>query len=816
MGFGDRFKKVFNMKKDVKSQNEEKDSFEKEFSKKSIEKFQDSIKSFKYLNDLICTGENEVVLDSDIVFDSNIDYDYQNGIKIKDMDISIDCDGHEIDGKSVARIFDIYGGNVTIKNAVLKNGFDGEGSAIYAEYCEMLFDNVVFRDNSGYAIVGDGGRFRFDKCHFENNLKGAISSDLGKIRICRCEFRGNGSRAIHIWGDNLKLERLSYVPVGSDAELICSDSHFENNSGGAIFCKGNLKLNNVIFKNNGEDKGSAVMSQSSSFQNHKKTIVDCEFDRNSILADSIDIYDSTFTNCPIEMVCIEESSKISGSKFFNNAVAIENGGYMNIENTTFSSNEKAIVNGELKIASHDYDSSNQYLFNSNSYISIADSDFTDNNQDILNEGAISLNGSTFSNCLNAKNLICQKGDGSHMDIAGCEFTTNSENLIMISSGTGDIFNSKFTSEAGKFAIFNQSDLTLNNLIFKSSASEEAFIFNENIIKSKDRAIERFIRHGSNGMFRHINPSLPIGWKGFDHLNNLIMESKGEVVLDCDIQMHDAEYEFYAGGIEISRDNMVIDGQNHTIDANHLSKIFHVTGSNVVLKNIRFVNGMELSDPLFNKGGGALYTIFNSSVKLYDCEFCDNKSQSLAGAVKSNGDIYIENSLFKENEAVAGGAFVSSNGISEIYHCLFESNIAEYNAGAIQIDLKANLSIEESVFKSNSAQNSGGALLNLGNLDIVKTKFIENKSSQWGGAIHTQEETKLKISESQFIKNKALGGGAINTTKYSDFSIRGSCFYGNSAMFGGAIYDSTIDSTISGCSFLTDKDSIKSVYDDDDY
>ena len=121
MGFGDRFKKVFNMKKDVKSQNEEKDSFEKEFSKKSIEKFQDSIKSFKYLNDLICTGENEVVLDSDIVFDSNIDYDYQNGIKIKDMDISIDCDGHEIDGKSVARIFDIYGGNVTIKNAVLKN-----------------------------------------------------------------------------------------------------------------------------------------------------------------------------------------------------------------------------------------------------------------------------------------------------------------------------------------------------------------------------------------------------------------------------------------------------------------------------------------------------------------------------------------------------------------------------------------------------------------------------------------------------------------------------------------------------------------------
>lgn len=817
MGFGDKFKKVFNIKKDVKSQKNEKESFAKEFSKKSIKKVPNSIKSFKYLDDLICCRENEIILDCDIVFDSSIDCDYQKGIKIKDKDMSIDGNGHEIDGKAAARIFDICGGSLTVKNAVLKNGFDVRGSAVCGKYCEILFDNVVFRDNLGCAVEGEESRFTFDKCHFENNLKSAISSNLGKIKICGSEFIGNGSRAIHIWGDNLKLENLSYVKVKDDAELICTDSLFENNSGGAIICKGNLKLNKVTFKNNGADNGSAIMSQSSPFQNHEKTVVGCEFDQNSILADSIDIYDSKFTNCPIEMVCIEESSKIRGSIFFKNAVAIENRGYLNIENATFSSNEKAIINDELNKANYDYDSNNQYLFNSNSYISITDSDFTDNGRDILNEGVISINGSTFRNCLNTKSLICQNGDDSHIEIAGCEFIANSENLAIISSGTGDIFNSKFELGAGKFAMFNQADLTVNNLTFKSSASDETFIFNDNIIKSKDRQIERFVRNGPNGIFRHINPSLPIGWKGFDYLNNLIIESNGEVVLDCDILMHDAEYEFYAGGIEISRDNLLIDGQNHTIDANHLSKIFHITGNNIVLKNIRFVNGMEFNDPLFNKGGGALYTVFNSSVKLYGCEFSDNKSQSSAGAVKSNGDIYIENSLFNENEAVSGGAFVSSKGISEIYCCMFESNIAEYNAGAIQIDLNAKLSIEESVFKSNSAQNSGGALLNLGILDIMTTQFLENKSSQSGGAIHTQEETRLKISKSKFIKNNALLGGGINTTKYSDFSIYESCFDGNSAMFGGgAIYDSTSDSAISGCSFLTDKDTIKSYYDDDDY
>lgn len=56
-------------------------------------------------------------------------------------------------------------------------------------------------------------------------------------------------------------------------------------------------------------------------------------------------------------------------------------------------------------------------------------------------------------------------------------------------------------------------------------------------------------------------------------------------------MDEDEQLFFEGGIELDEDNLTIDGQNHVIDANNLSRIFYITGKNITLKNIIFKNGM---------------------------------------------------------------------------------------------------------------------------------------------------------------------------------------------------------------------------------
>lgn len=46
-------------------------------------------------------------------------------------------------------------------------------------------------------------------------------------------------------------------------------------------------------------------------------------------------------------------------------------------------------------------------------------------------------------------------------------------------------------------------------------------------------------------------------------------------------------EEFVEGISINTDDLVIDGQNHTIDANNKARILNIKSNNVVLKNINF-------------------------------------------------------------------------------------------------------------------------------------------------------------------------------------------------------------------------------------
>lgn len=61
--------------------------------------------------------------------------------------------------------------------------------------------------------------------------------------------------------------------------------------------------------------------------------------------------------------------------------------------------------------------------------------------------------------------------------------------------------------------------------------------------------------------------------------------------------------------------MVIDGNGHTADANHLERIFVIKSRDVTLRNINFINGKTAG------GGGAIGSYFDMS--LYDCNFENN-------------------------------------------------------------------------------------------------------------------------------------------------------------------------------------------------
>lgn len=135
-----------------------------------------------------------------------------------------------------------------------------------------------------------------------------------------------------------------------------------------------------------------------------------------------------------------------------------------------------------------------------------------------------------------------------------------------------------------------------------------------------------------------------------------------------------------------------------------------------------------------------------------------------GAIKAEGTLTVENSIFSSNSAGVGGAISGINII--VTSCTFVGNTAS-NGGAIISD--GTLTVNNSTFTGNIAF-FGGAIDNeqpSGTADITNSTFYGNGGSEVvaGGAIYTGSGTTLTVINSTFSSNGAGGaffgfGGAI--------------------------------------------------------
>ena len=110
-------------------------------------------------------------------------------------------------------------------------------------------------------------------------------------------------------------------------------------------------------------------------------------------------------------------------------------------------------------------------------------------------------------------------------------------------------------------------------------------------------------------------------RSFEYLDDLIHSGKKRIVLDFDIKGGKRPND----GIKLDVDNIVIEGNGHIIDAESLSRIFEVTGSNIVVKALTLKNGKnhtDYGDSMNHEWrGGAVYA--HESVTFVECSFIDN-------------------------------------------------------------------------------------------------------------------------------------------------------------------------------------------------
>ena len=300
-------------------------------------------------------------------------------------------------------------------------------------------------------------------------------------------------------------------------------------------------------------------------------------------------------------------------------------------------------------------------------------------------------------------------------------------------------------------------------------------------------------------------------KSFNDLQTTINSlSDNDVLdLDCDYK-YNGTSDF--NGITIAQNNVTINGNHHTLDANAGDKnvrIFFITGNNVILKNLVFTNGnCDYGGVIYNcgvgsnvcnstfinnnasLGGGAIYNT-KANFTVTDSEFISN-SATTGGAIYNYGGegFSVNNSTFINNTADSSGAIYSVLANLNVINSRFINNSATlFSAGAVY-NGGTNSTIINSTFKGNSANANGGAVFNSeSSFSVINSTFFNNTAGVDAGAIYSLRVVEVNIISSIFEDNCAsIDGGAIYNGLGKEFSIIDSKFINNAASFyGGAVF-----------------------------
>lgn len=305
---------------------------------------------------------------------------------------------------------------------------------------------------------------------------------------------------------------------------------------------------------------------------------------------------------------------------------------------------------------------------------------------------------------------------------------------------------------------------------------------------------------------------------FCDLNQDIADSGDVLKLSKDYKFNENnpdDFNYLQGGVEIGKNDFVLDGQDHSLIGSNAARIIHAIGSNITFKNINFVNGHYTGSGSNYVDTGLGGAIRGSSFTVINCTFTNNYNS----AIYATGVCNVINSTFNNNFGTTGGALFFERSNCKVEDCTFNNNSATYG-GAIFKNADPHeeyvCTIFDSIFNGNNATMDGGALYSNGtNFDGpviagLGCNFTGNNALQNGGAVCGNGSYELCV----FNRNSARQGGAVydsyligctfNDNKaddsggavYADY-VYYSTFVGNSANRGGAFCGSYANN----CTFI---------------
>ena len=265
---------------------------------------------------------------------------------------------------------------------------------------------------------------------------------------------------------------------------------------------------------------------------------------------------------------------------------------------------------------------------------------------------------------------------------------------------------------------------------------------------------------------------------FNELNTLITSQGNTKNLNND---YDSGYR----AITISK-NLVVNGNNHIIDAYGQGRIFSITGAyTVTFNDVTFKNARTTG----NNDGGVFSVTGGATLTFNNCTFIDNAARD-GGAIyvySTSASMTLTNCKFIGNNGrTSGGAVYAYMRSISIDGCVFEDNTGYDEGGAIHL---RSLSTETNIRNSNFTNNRA-------------TSVVEGDEGIGGGIRVNNVRNPVNVINCIFTDNFAYrGAGIYSPYGAASSEITGSKFYNNTATsLGGGMYWNANSTTFTNCEF----------------
>ena len=302
---------------------------------------------------------------------------------------------------------------------------------------------------------------------------------------------------------------------------------------------------------------------------------------------------------------------------------------------------------------------------------------------------------------------------------------------------------------------------------------------------------------------------------FTDLQNDIENSQGILNINQDYIYNNTTDIALNEGINLTKSNFIINGNNHTINGNNQAGLFSITGNNITIKNLNFANSTEsmlimnsnniyLNDCTVFNSQKSIFFITNSDLTVNNFSYIGNDNLStIFGLISSN--LTLNN--FSIADKKIKGSIIDSILLSSVYinNCEF-SNLTSKYAPIIKSEQQCSVYIEKSKFVNINANLTAGAILFKGseNITIDKSLFINCSSGKNGGVLFSDGSEKINVINSSFFNCYSGFGGAIVTLE-GKLNVTNSLFNGNTAIYnGGSIYSSYTEVNILNSEFTDNK------------